>query len=103
MCVESKEEYCELTQNNDNKHIVFTDWTTVPDMKTISGTQSLFQVQGHKSKQDDGDYDFDTFKLQCSCTICLDNPQNVRSCHYLQDQSWKRIAVHELGPQKENN
>ena len=70
-------------------------------MKTISGTQNFFQVQGPNEKRPDGSYDLDTFKLQCSCTNCLDNPQNVELCLYLQDRCWKRTMVSEIYSQQE--
>ena len=99
--VESKEEFSDLTTDRSNKHIVFTDRENVPDMKTISGTQNFFQVQGPNEKRPDGSYDLDTFKLQCSCTNCLNNPQNVELCHYLQDRCWKRTMVSEIYSQQE--
>ena len=41
MGVENKEKYGELTKDSSNTNIVFTNRTSVPDTKTISGTQSL--------------------------------------------------------------
>ena len=99
--VESKEEFSDLTTDRSNKHIVFTDRENVPHMKTISGTQNFFQVQGSNEKRPDGSYNLDTFKLQCSCTNCLDNPQNVELCLYLQDRCWKRTMVSEIYSQQE--
>ena len=75
--VESKEEFIDLTTDRNNKHIVFTDRENVPNMKTIGGTQNFFQVQGQNKKRPDGNYNLDTFKLQCSCTNCLHKPQKV--------------------------
>ena len=66
-------------------------------MKRVPGTQHFFQVQGQKEQLDNGNYNLDTFHLQCSCSNCRTDPQDVEACHYLQDRKWKRFEVSELG------
>ena len=65
-------------------------------MKRVPGTQDFFQVQGHKEQLENGNYKLDTFHLQCSCSNCRRNPQDVEACHYLQDRKWKRVEVSEM-------
>ena len=101
MGVENKEEYDELKKDSSNTHIIFGNRTSVPDTKTISGTQSLFQVQGFKERRSNRKYDLNIFHLQCSCISCQTNPQCVQSCHYLHDRNWKLIAVSELVEQED--
>ena len=99
--VENEDEYNELKQEEKNRHIVYTNRTRVPDMKRVPGTQDFFQVQGHKEQLENGNYKLDTFHLQCSCSNCRRNPQDVEACHYLQDRKWKRVEVSEM--EKEND
>ena len=94
--IENKDEYNKLKQDETNLHIVYTNQTHVPDMKRVPGTQDFFQVQGHKEQLDNGNYKLDTFHLQCSCSNCRRNPQDVEACHYLQDRKWKSFEVSEL-------
>ena len=95
---ENKEEYERLVSEG-KKHVVFTDRNNVPDSKTISGTQNLFQVQGEQPEtlllSNGRKYDLDLFDLQCSCTNCLHEPQKVTSCLYLNDQNWRKVKIEE--------
>ena len=95
--VENKDEYNKLKEDEKNLHIVFTNRTSVPDMKRVPGTQHFFQVQGQKEQLDNVNYNLDTFHLQCSCSNCRTDPQDVEACHYLQGRKWKIFEVSELG------
>ena len=87
--IENKDEYDRM-KNEGHKHVIFTDRENVADMKVIAGTQKLYQVQGERNPitQDpqQSQYNLHTFKLQCSCTNCLENPHDFTSCFYLEDR-----------------
>eukprot|EP00957_Ditylum_brightwellii_P205165 15342621-Ditylum_brightwellii.AAC.1 len=55
----------------------------------------MFQVQGTKIAYSDGKYDLHTFKLPCSCNMCLNDPLNINECKFLDTRGWEKVMVEE--------
>ena len=99
---ENKDEYERLV-GDSNKNIVFTDRENVQDMSVVTGTQSIYQVQGTKEQRfctSSGNYILHIFNQQCSCTNCIANPEDINKYHYIQHRNWKEVIVREKEKQR---
>ena len=89
--VESEEE-CAFLQSQDYDNIVFTNCTNIPDMKAITGTQKIFQVDGHSTRKDDGTYRLDLAQYSCSCSECRKH-SGIDKCLHKNDRHVKTVYV----------
>ena len=63
---EHKDEYNRLVAAGHH-HIIFTDRASVPNMKAVTRTRKLFQLEGDLRLVSDGEWSLHTFPLQCAC------------------------------------
>ena len=77
---EDRDEYNTLTTtptSTGSKHIFFINRSPIQDIKPITNTQKIFQIQSTNNKKE-----FITSFLPCSCSICRKDPNDVHHCEY---------------------
>ena len=90
---EHKEEYDRLVATN-NKHIMFTDKSYIPDMKPITSTHTLYQLDTEQHPTTSGKWKLHISDLPCSYPLCR-KYEGVHSCMYTDDRNIKNIDVSE--------
>ena len=84
---ENKEEYNKMSEDPNNKHIIFTDRENIPDMKPIKDTLNTSQVQGQLAGNNpEESRSFHTLLLPCSCPQCCEDPSKVELCLFKKDR-----------------
>ena len=77
---ESKIEYDTMTNNNEYKHVVFTDRENIPDMKAVTGTMLISEIHGNR---DVAQPKIISARLPCACPPCRNNVMDAQvKCEY---------------------
>jgi len=99
---EYKAEYDKLIGAGE-KHVVFTDRETVPEISTVEGTQKMFQLHGDIKALPSGKWNLHTAKIPCSCPPCRNDPSNLDACLYKAHRNMKTKIVSQAGVRAEED
>ena len=79
-----------------HNHIIFTNRQSIPDMKVVEGTQSIYQIQGNIDPISPKKWTILTAILPCACPPCRSNPSDIMSCQYKESRKLKSRVVSKL-------
>ena len=99
---EYKAEYDKLIGAGE-KHVVFTDRETVPEISTVEGTQKMFQLHGDIKALPSGKWNLHTATIPCSCPPCRNDPSNLDACLYKAHRNMKTKIVSQAGVRAEED
>ena len=80
--------------SSDYQNIVYTNRSSISDMKVMKGTQQIFFNAGHKQKMNDDAHKLDVAKYSCACSQCR-SYGDVSRCLYYNDRMVKTACVKE--------
>ena len=92
---EHQDEYDRL-RGKGKEHIIYTNRVSVPNMETVKGTRTIFQVQGDLNSVAEGQWSLHTSSLQCSCPPCRSNPASFDECLYKDERNISTCVVSKL-------
>ena len=90
--IEKLSEY-NILKASGEEHIMFTNRENIPNMKTVMGTQNFYQLQGDINPVLDGKLNIQVSPLQCSCSLCRNDPSNLETCMYKNERKISTSVV----------
>ena len=99
-----KSQYEELSVNLDYYHIVYTASTTIPDMKPVTGTLKLSQVNRYLQLDPvSNHWCLSTTELPCYCPNCCLNHNKITECSFYVVRKIKTVLAKYLIERDEAN
>ena len=95
--VEYRDQFTRLKEAGHD-HIILTDRDSIPDMKVVEGTHSIFQIQGDIDPISPKKWSIHTAILPCACPPCRSNPFDINTCLYKESRKLRSRVVNKLEP-----
>lgn len=92
---EYREEHNQLiSEGSEYTHVVFTYYTNKLDIKTITGTLQILQVQGNAGPKLDGKWKLNTTDNPCLYPVCQENTADLNNCSiYKNNRNIKKALI----------
>jgi len=89
--------YLHKRMNSEYHHLVYTGYTNIPDMKHVTSTLKLSQVNGYlQSDPVLNHWRLSAAELPCSCPNCCLNPNNITGCSFCVVRKMKTVLAKRL-------